>query len=146
MAHEIVFRKLVKGFEFPFQTLGDGAVHPRFAGENPQHDRRVPPRLHGTAQNAGIAFVQDVEDAVIIDGLPPLADHTPAGGAGGYFFRQKLAALLTYFHETLPVSCEWNNAGQGRNQRQDTVGGGPCQSAAFPGSSRRIATILRVPG
>ena len=45
-----------------------------------------------------MAFVENIDNTVIINVFSPLADNTAAGGAGGNFFGHGLIAFWTNFH------------------------------------------------
>jgi hypothetical protein len=52
----------------------------------------------GSAEKSGIAFVEHIDDAVIIDVLTAFAEVSAAGGTGGDFLRDRLAACRTELH------------------------------------------------
>jgi hypothetical protein len=54
--------------------------------------------MNGVAQEARIPFVQDVHDAIAVNGTPALADLAAAGGTGLHFFCDGLAACGAEFH------------------------------------------------
>jgi hypothetical protein len=61
---------------------------------------------NGMAEKRGVPFVKHIDDAVVVDGVPALAEISPAGGAGGDFIRDRLAARRTEFHGVIPRRTE----------------------------------------
>jgi hypothetical protein len=57
--------------------------------------------MNGPAQKTRIAFMQDLDDSVVVNQAPALADLTAARGTGRYFFSYGLAACGTEFHRDL---------------------------------------------
>jgi hypothetical protein len=53
----------------------------------------------GAAEKGGIALVEHIDDAVIVDALKAFAEVSAAGGAGCNFLCDRLAASRTEFHD-----------------------------------------------
>jgi len=51
---------------------------------------------HG--RETGVPFVKHIDDAVIVDGVPALAEISAQAGQSGDFIRDRLAARRTEFH------------------------------------------------
>jgi hypothetical protein len=69
----------------------------------------------GPAKKGGIAFVEHIDDAVIIDGLAALADVSAAGGTNEDLLRDRLAAGRAEFHGGILLSRLSKNGASGRD-------------------------------
>jgi len=90
--------KLLELLEFALEPCGDRRVHPGALGEKADHDMLVGALADRPAKKRGKAFVQHIDDTVVVDGLPAFAEAPAAGGAGGDFICNRLAARRTEFH------------------------------------------------
>jgi len=98
---EEVPREDLQPSDLPLEPGSDVLVHPGMGREQTDHDRLAAHFMNGVAQEARIPFVQDVHDAIAVNGTPALADLAAAGGTGLDFFCDGLAACGTEFHEGL---------------------------------------------
>jgi hypothetical protein len=50
--------------------------------------------------------VENLDDAIVIDGFPAFSNLASAGRTGNNVFSQQLAAALTEFHDTLAAMLD----------------------------------------
>ena len=90
--------KFFEFLQFSFQPPDNFFIHPGFRGEQADHDQFLGTLAYRPAQKAGVAFVENIDNTVIINVFSPFANNTAAGGTGGDFFRYRLIAFWTKFH------------------------------------------------
>jgi hypothetical protein len=98
VAHEAFTGELLQFFQLTLEACGNLRVHPRAGGEKPDHYRLVRAFAHGLTEKGGIAFVEHIDDAVIIDVVTAFFEVPTASGASGDFLCDRLAARRTEFH------------------------------------------------
>ncbi len=98
VAHEALSGKLFQFFQLALEARGDLGSHSRPRGKKADHHMLVRAFTNGPAEKRGIALMKRIDDAVIIDGLAPLAQVSAAGGTGSDFICDRLATSRTEFH------------------------------------------------
>jgi hypothetical protein len=68
-----------------------------------------------------VAFVEYIDNAVIVDVFSPFADYTAAGGTGGDFFRHRLIAFWTKFHRLRTNRMKTGPVERNRRSAQDAI-------------------------
>jgi hypothetical protein len=66
--------------------------------KQPDHNVLVGALAHGAAEKGGVALVEHIDDAVVIDELTAFAEVLTTGGAYGDLIRDRLAARRTELH------------------------------------------------
>jgi hypothetical protein len=80
------------------ESFGQAGVNTRRRGKDPDQHRLVLPVTPGLAQSAGIALVQNFQDAIVVDGGTAGRHFGTAGRAGMDFFGDNLTALDADLH------------------------------------------------
>jgi hypothetical protein len=101
VAYEPFAGKFLQFFQFALEPRSNLRTYPRPWGEQTDHHMLIRALTDGSTEKGGIAFVEDIDDAVIIDGLAALAQVSTAGGAGSNFLRDRLAARRAEFHNQI---------------------------------------------
>jgi hypothetical protein len=111
VADKALVRQLFQLLELALQPGGHLRIHAGGGGEKADHDVLVSAFADGAAQEGGVAFVEDIDDAVVVDGAAAFGDPAAAGGAGGDSLRYRLTTDRAGFHGS-------PSAESGENQSQ----------------------------
>ena len=98
VTHEIGFRKGLQLFQFVFEPPGQVVIDAGRRRKNANHDRVIVALALGLAEDAGVALMQHLQNAIVVDGRPAGGHFGSAGRAGGDFFSDDLPAFATDLH------------------------------------------------
>jgi hypothetical protein len=88
MLHKIGLRQSFELLQFLFQAGSHCLIDTGTGCKEADYCRRVGTILYGPATDAGMGFVKDLQDPVIVDVFYPLPDLIAAAGTGDDIFGQ----------------------------------------------------------
>ena len=97
MPYEILSWQFLEFLEFSPEPRGRLLIHPRFGHEKADHDHLSRSQSDGPAKETGVAFVEYINDAVIIYVFSPFADLASARRACGDLFGNGLVTIWAEF-------------------------------------------------
>jgi hypothetical protein len=78
MPDKTFFRKFLERFQFPLEPCGYLFIDAGLGRKQTDHDMFIRSFPNGPAEKAGVAFMKDINDAVIVDVGSPFSYFTPA--------------------------------------------------------------------
>jgi hypothetical protein len=106
MADEAFTGQLFKAFQLLLEPIRHLFVNPRLGRKQADHDHLAGSLPDGPAKETGMAFVKNIDDAVIIDVFASFADFVAAGRTEPDLFGNRLVTFRAESHNYF-----WNTGG-----------------------------------
>jgi hypothetical protein len=106
MPDKAFIRKLLEFLDFPHESGGDIAINPGLMCKQPDHNMFVGPFSNGATQETGVALMQNINDAVIVNVFSTFSNFIATRGTDSDLFGYRLITLWAKFHK-LFSGCWW---------------------------------------